>query len=102
MAQNSDKLLIRQYFQNYTGPRWACQPGQPAKQLLGYTRRTRYFILQFYSVECIDVCLHDPLEIFFVCPHAYAWRLKMDTEPPCVSMRVDASISANRVAGTAY
>ena len=37
-----------------------------------------------------------------VYPHAYAWRLGVDTEPPCVSMRVDASISANRIAGTAY
>ena len=27
-----------------------------------------------------------------VYPHAYAWRLSADAEPPCVSMRVDASI----------
>src|SRR5580704_3388143 len=38
----------------------------------------------------------------FLYPHTYAWRLRVDTEPPCVSMRVDASISANRIAGTAY
>src|SRR3984957_13248013 len=42
------------------------------------------------------------IEIFCVYPHAYAWRLSVDTEPPCVSMRVDANISANRIAGTAY
>src|ERR1700722_5677716 len=42
------------------------------------------------------------IEIFRVYPHAYAWRLSVDTEPPCVSMRVDANISANRIAGTAY
>jgi len=28
------------------------------------------------------------IEIFNVYPHAYAWRLRVDTEPPCVSMRV--------------
>src|SRR5580658_10357154 len=28
--------------------------------------------------------------IFYVCPHAYAWRFRVDTEPPSVSMRVDA------------
>src|SRR3984957_8435763 len=37
---------------------------------------------------------HFDIEIFYVCPHAYAWRFRMDTEPPCVSMRVDASIAA--------
>ena len=26
-------------------------------------------------------------------PHAYAWRLRVDTEPPCVSMRVDSKRS---------
>jgi hypothetical protein len=35
------------------------------------------------------------IEIFYVYPHAYAWRFRVDTEPPCVSMRVDASIAAN-------
>src|ERR1700722_7167961 len=35
------------------------------------------------------------IEIFCVYPHAYAWRFRVDTEPPCVSMRVDASIAAN-------
>jgi hypothetical protein len=34
--------------------------------------------------------------------HAYAWPLRVQTEPPCVSMRAGANNPANRIAGTAY
>jgi hypothetical protein len=35
-------------------------------------------------------------------PHAYAWRLNLHAEPPCVSMRVNAKMGANKIAGTSY
>jgi len=37
-----------------------------------------------------------------VYPHANAWRLRIQPEPPCVSMRVDAKDLDIEMAGTAY
>jgi len=37
-----------------------------------------------------------------VYPHAYAWRLRVDTEPPCVSMRVELKDFNIEMTGTAY